>query len=225
MKNEIDFKLEYEAHKDEILSTIASVLHSGRYINGHKVAEFEREFASRTGTKYCVAVGNGYDALYLSYKALGIDRGSVVGIYRQLHISTTNAALACGAKVKHFTRFLLPCNLLVYVHDPRYPSPGGTMIYHRNGVEVIEDCCQVVGSKCHYGCGVIQCWSFHPLKKLHCYGDGGAITTNDKNIADKIRQMRDHGRVGKTDMYGWGCNSRLDEIQAAILLVMMEYVM
>jgi dTDP-4-amino-4,6-dideoxygalactose transaminase len=220
MKTELDFQFEYNQHRLEILEAIDRVLKSGRFINGSEVATFEDNFAACANAKYCVAVGNGYDALYLAYKALSIDRGSRVGIVNELHVATSNAARACGATILPLSKLILPCDVLVYVHDPANPFKE---IY--TGIPIIEDACRMIGSKCKIGFGKMACWSFHPLKVLHCYGDGGAITTNDVELYNKLREMRNHGRVGDTQDYNWGVNSRLDEIQAAILNVLIRYVM
>lgn len=224
MKKEVDFNREYMEHRCEILDAVDNVLQSGRYILGSEVAKFEEAFARYTNKKYCITVGNGYDALYLSYKALGIDWGSKVGVFNELHVSTTNAALACGAKVVHLSRWALPCDVWVYVHDPMHPIGKEILASAPVNAYVLEDACQVIGSKCDYGFGIAQCWSFHPLKVLHCYGDGGAITTNCIELYKKLYEMRNHGRIGKSDKYNWGVNSRLDEVQAAVLNVMLKYI-
>jgi len=210
---------EFIENKQELLEAITRVLESGTYINGKEVDRFEKRFAEYVGARYCVAVGNGYDALYLACRALGIRKGDKVGIINELHVSTTNAVKACYAEAVHLTKFLLPCNYYIYVHNPNQPK----MTIVGNGKKTfIEDACQTIDSPVirTVGFSVMACWSFHPLKSLHCYGDGGAITTNSEIYADILRIQRNHGRVG--DKYGWGINSRLDEIQAAVLNVYLD---
>lgn len=199
---------EYIEHKEEVDEAIQRVLRSGTYVNGPETEAFEEEFAKYVGTKYCIAVGSGYDALYLSYRVLKSKR---VHVDRELHISTTNAALAAGAVVNNSGLY----DTIVGVY---HPGDACTISCD------ILDACQYIGT----GENIIMtrepkliCFSFHPLKVLHCYGDGGAICTNNEKLNYELRILRNHGRVPNTGIYYEGVNSRLDEIQAAVLRVFL----
>lgn len=200
-------KYEYEKLRPQIMEAIDRVLSSGRYILGQELETFEKRFADRLGFKHCIGVGNGYDALYLSYRVL---RAKKVYMVNELHVSTTNAAKAIKAIL-----------LTQPVNDSITVSVTGKK---KDAPVHVEDACQTIGKneKAINKGSLLVCFSFHPLKMLHCYGDGGAICTNNDKFDYELRMLRNHGRVGKTDIYYEGVNSRLDEIQAAILNVMLD---
>jgi dTDP-4-amino-4,6-dideoxygalactose transaminase len=196
---------EYIKNKKAIDFAIQKVLSSGRYILGKELERFEKNFAEYLGVKYVVGVGNGFDALYLSL--LVAPPGKVL-IVNPLHISVENA---CKFTFRPYT-----------IIKPKQFNRSCMYIYLTNFL--IQDACRTIGnlpakSIC---VGDLNCFSFHPLKKLHCYGDGGAIATNHKDLYKKLLILRNHGRIGKTFRYQAGVNSRLDEIQAAVLNVMLE---
>jgi dTDP-4-amino-4,6-dideoxygalactose transaminase len=196
---------EFQAHKKKILKAVEKVLESGRYILGPEVERFEERFAELVGAKYCVGVNSGYGALYLCYL---LHKPTTVKIIGELHIATTNAAIAAGHTIKHkgISGLTVVAELVI----------GDVCC-----VADIVDACQALHLYMYpRTIYAPTCFSFHPLKPFHCYGDGGAIVTNNKAIRDRLRILRNHGRKG--DNYGFGVNCRLDEIQATILNVMME---
>jgi len=224
MKTERELAREYRQHGAETLRAINKVLNSGRYVNGREVEKFESNFASFIGSKYCVGVGSGFGALYLCMLAIGV-KGQGVSIVNELHKSTTNAVVLAGGVPVHSycraARIVIP----VQAKGFEYPELGEWI---EEGKDVIEDACQslgmVVGGKRPGTFGLAGCFSFHPLKPLHCYGDGGAVVTDSKVFAKKIKELRNHGRVGRSEVYGVGINSRLDEIQAGVLNVELRRV-
>lgn len=203
---------EYNTLRDKILEAVDKVLYSGRYILGKELEKFEERFASMVGTRYVIGVGNGYDALYMSIQCSGILPLRVY-IHKQLHISTTNVVRMCDGRV---VSKIEDAKLIIPVVSPKTGD-------HRFRGDVIEDACQSIGMNRKVPSGIIaSCYSFHPLKLLHCYGDGGAIATNDKRLYRTMRVFRNHGRRGKSFNYRIGINSRLDELQAGILNIMLD---
>jgi dTDP-4-amino-4,6-dideoxygalactose transaminase len=190
-----------------ISNAIKRVLLSGRYILGPELERFEKNFAAYVGTKYCVGVGNGFDALYIALRMIRPYYSAY--IHKQLHISTTNAAILSKHEILSDP---LNADIIIPVVSPK------TGCDYPLAQFVVEDACQSIGMKRKVPANVYaSCYSFHPLKVLHCYGDGGAICMNDKVLYKRVKEFRNHGRIGKTKQYGIGVNSRLDEIQAAVL--------
>jgi hypothetical protein len=202
---------EYSEYKTDIDKAIQKVLSQGRYILGKELERFEERFADLVGTKYAVGVGNGYDAIYISLMMIEPD---IVYISHMKHKSAKNAIVL---SYHAYTEKIELAKIMIQTIAPNVPTEADY------GKIVIEDACQSIGMKRKVPDYVFtSCYSFHPLKLLHCYGDGGAIAMNDENVYKQIKQFRNHGRIGKTDKYNIGVNSRLDEIQAAILNVMMD---
>jgi len=241
-----DLKRQYESIKAELDAAAARVLASGWYILGPEVRAFEAEFAAFCGVGHAIGVGNGTEALYLALIALGIGAGDEV-------ISVANAAdyepltiLQAGARpvfadVDERTYTIEP-ELLEAAITPRTKAIMPVHLYGRmadmaaimavaarHGLPVIEDCAQAhgaqLGGRVAGSIGVCGCFSFYPSKNLGALGDGGMITTDDAELAAKLRRLR---------MYGWekryhtvdsgGINSRLDEIQAALLRVKLRHL-
>ena len=218
MKNEKILAQEYVNYRSDIIVAIDRVLMSGRYILGKEVARFEKRFAEYTGAKYCVGVGNGYDALQLSIR-ICFKPWSTIKVINEKHVATTNAIGASFA--------LLHSNC-DNVEGLIIVQPYHKEMFINETVPYIEDCCQALGV--HYdgkhvgNFGKAGCFSFHPLKALHCYGDGGAVVTNDKKVYEILLKYRNHGKDKKGNYVGWGRNSRLDEVQAAVLNVFMDHI-
>ena len=205
---------EYRKYKKDIDRAIIRVLNGGRYVLGKELERFEERFADLVGTRYAVGVGNGFDALYISLVATGAP-GRSVYIQDELHISTSNAVALSG---NFTTRRLAEANIVMPVIAPRNIQTD----FYGWGI-VIEDACQSIGMEREVPKYVTtSCYSFHPLKVLHCYGDGGAIALNDRLLYKTIKEFRNHGRIRRSGIYSIGVNSRLDEIQAAVLNVMMD---
>jgi hypothetical protein len=193
---------------------------SGRYINGEETERFEGALAKYLGVKHVIGVGNGYDALFLALKALEItDESYNVFVREYTHISTHSSVLSAGAKLISNPEFATNSNRYISVHM------NGRMdvVRELSATGIIEDACQAIGAsyegKKAGTFGMAGCFSFHPMKVLGGAGDGGAICTNNSILNERLRDLRNHGG-GK----GYGVNSRLDNIQAAILNVKLPYL-
>jgi dTDP-4-amino-4,6-dideoxygalactose transaminase len=244
-----DPKANYLAHKAEIDAAIAAVLDGGRYILGPEVEAFEREFAAFLAVRHAIGVGNGTDALELALRACRVGPGDGVVTVSHTAVATIAAVELTGATPvlvdidpKTYT---LDCNALedalrrdwgvplkaiVAVHLYGHPADmrGILEIAGRHGLWVVEDCAQAHGATiCGQktgNWGHIAAFSFYPTKNLGALGDGGAVVTNDAELADRARLLREYGwRERYVSEYG-GMNTRLDELQAAILRVKLRYL-
>lgn len=235
----IDLKSQYQRLKTEIDAGIRRVLEHGQYILGPEVAELEEKLATYTGAKYCISVANGTDALQIAQMALGIGPGDEVITPGFTYIATAETVALLGAKpvyvdVDPRTYNLNPL-LLEAAITPRTKAIIPVSLYGqcadydaiatiaaKHGIPVIEDAAQSFGAsyKGRKSCNLssIACTSFFPSKPLGCYGDGGAIFTSDDELAKVIRQIARHGQDRRYHHIRVGVNSRLDTIQAAILL-------
>lgn len=241
----LDLKAAYLELKTEIDAAITRVLESGWYILGSEVQAFEEEYASYCGAKHAIAVANGLDALHLSLRALGVGDGDEVIVPSNTFIATWFAVSQCGAipipvepeldtynidpgriesAISTRTKVILPVHL--------YGQPANLSsiipIAKANGLAVLEDAAQAHGAE-HFGRkigadGDLVSWSFYPGKNLGAFGDAGAVTTNDDDLAEKLRTLRNYGSKSKyvNDIKGY--NSRLDPIQAAALRVKLTYL-
>ncbi|ACS91098.1 DegT/DnrJ/EryC1/StrS family aminotransferase [Thermococcus sibiricus] len=241
----VDVKREYHEIKEEIDNAVQRVLESGWFILGEELKKFEEEFAKYLGANYAIGVNSGSDALYLSVKALGIGRGDEVITVSHTFISTVDAIVRNGArpvfvdidpetytidvnqieeKITKKTKAIIPVHL--YGH-PADMDPI-MEIAEKHGLYVIEDASQAHGAeykgKKVGSIGHVACFSFYPTKNLGAYGDAGAIVTNDNELAERLRMMRNYGSPKKYYHDFIGVNSRLDEIQAAILRVKLKYL-
>ena len=239
----IDLKAQQARIKDAIDAGIARVLAHGHYILGPEVAELEEKLAAYTGAKYCIAVANGTDALQVALMALGVGPGDEVITPGFTYIATAEAAAVLGAKPVYVdidprtynldpalleaaitprTRAIIPVSLYGQCAD--YDAIN--VIAARHGITVIEDAAQSLGAtyKGRKSCNLttIATTSFFPSKPLGCYGDGGAIFTSDEELARVMRQIARHGQEKRYHHIRVGMNSRLDTIQAAILLAKLE---
>lgn len=222
----------------EIHAATQRVIDSGWYILGEEVAAFEAEFARYTGSGHCVGVANGLDALTLSFRALELPAGAEVLVASNTYIATILAIMQAGLKP-----VLVEPDLATYNMDPAlvpavltdracaicvthlYGKPcrmdAIVEIARARGLYVVEDCAQSHGAR--YGqkmtgtFGIAGCFSFYPTKNLGALGDAGAVTTNDAEFADRLRHWRNYGSKQKYVNVYPGVNSRLDEMQAAIL--------
>lgn len=235
----IDLKAQYQNLKKEIDAGIQRVLDHGQYILGPEVAELEENLASYTGAKYCITVANGTDALQIAQMALGIGSGDEVITPGFTYIATAETVALLGAKpiyvdIDPHTYNLNP-QMLEAAITPRTKAIIPVSLYGqcadydaineiaaRHGIPVIEDAAQSFGAtyKGKKSCNLttIACTSFFPSKPLGCYGDGGAIFTNDDELAKVMRQIARHGQDRRYHHIRVGVNSRLDTLQAAILL-------
>ena len=235
----IDLKSQYRRLKTEIDAGIQRVLDHGQYILGPEVAELEEKLAAYTGAKHCISVANGTDALQIAQMALGIGPGDEVITPGFTYIATAETVALLGAKPVYvdidLRTYNLDPQLLEAAITPRTKAIIPVSLYGqcadfdainaiaaRHGIPVIEDAAQSFGAsyKGRKSCNVstIACASFFPSKPLGCYGDGGAIFINDDELAKVIRQIARHGQDRRYHHVRVGVNSRLDTIQAAILL-------
>jgi dTDP-4-amino-4,6-dideoxygalactose transaminase len=241
----LDVGHSYRELRSEIDEAVSRVLQSGRYIQGEEVENFESNYASFVDAKYCVGVANGLDAIYLALRALGIGAGDEVIVPAHTFIATWLAVTNCGATPVPVEPELEGFNIdptlieaaitgrtkaVIMVH--LYGQPCDIDEIHnvasRHGLRVIEDAAQAHGAtykgKRIGGHSDVVTWSFYPGKNLGAFGDGGAITTNDQDLAEKIQVLGNYGSKQKYVHSDLGVNSRLDPIQAAILNVKLGYL-
>jgi dTDP-4-amino-4,6-dideoxygalactose transaminase len=224
----------------ELDAAIGRVLASGRYVLGPEVEMFEREFAAFVGTEYCVGVGNGLDAIELALRALGVGAGDEVVVPSNTYIATWLAVTRLGAVVVPVEPDPETYNLdpgrveaaitprtraIIAVHLYGQPADIDPIleVARRRGIRIVEDAAQAHGAR-YKGrpvgsLGDAAAWSFYPTKNLGALGDGGAVTTNDPDVADRVRALRNYGSRTKYVNEVRGVNSRLDELQAAVLRV------
>ena len=235
----IDLKTQYQRLKADIDAGIQRVLDHGQYILGPEVAELEEKLAAYTGAKHCITVANGTDALQIAQMALGIGPGDEVITPGFTYIATAETVALLRAKPVYVDidprTYNLDPSLLEAAITPRTKAIIPVSLYGqcadfdainaiaaKYGIPVIEDAAQSFGAtyKGRKSCNLstIACASFFPSKPLGCYGDGGAIFTNDDELAKVMRQIARHGQDRRYHHIRVGVNSRLDTLQAAILL-------
>jgi dTDP-3-amino-3,4,6-trideoxy-alpha-D-glucose transaminase len=227
--------------REDIDARIAAVIDRGTYILGPDVEAFETEFAEYLGARHAVGVANGTDALTLALKALGVGPGDEVVVPSFTFYASAEAIPPTGARPVFCD--VDPETLCVTADTVRQaltPRTKAVIAVHlfgnvapiaeiaALGVPVVEDAAQAAGSRSAAGrpgaLGTIATFSFFPSKNLGCFGDGGAVTTNDGALADRIRMLRFHGSHDKTTFELVGHNSRLDELQAAVLRAQLPHL-
>jgi UDP-2-acetamido-2-deoxy-ribo-hexuluronate aminotransferase len=241
----IDLKRQFQEIKEEIFQVMTEIFGSGQYILGPRVSEFEKKIADYHGVSEAVGVASGTDAIHLSINAFGIGEGDEVITTPFTFFATVEAILYSGAmpvfvdvdsetfnidtnqietKITDKTKAILPVHLFGQMADMQEISK----LAKKYGLKVIEDCAQSFGANLNGkkagSFGDTGCFSFYPSKNLGGYGDGGIITINDSMIADKVRKLRNHGSRSSYIHEDIGFNSRLDEIQAGVLLVKFKYI-
>lgn len=238
-------RAQYLAHKEDIDAAIQSVLDKGRYILGDEVFSFESEFADYVGVGHGVAAGSGTEALHLALAACGIGQGDEVITVAHTAVATVSAIELTGAEAVFVDiepdYFTLDAGLLEQAITPRtkaiipvhiYGQPADMQainsIAKAHNLRVIEDCAQAHGAA-FQGRRVgsmsdIACFSFYPTKNLGALGDGGMVVTNDSDLAARARLLREYGWQDRytSEICGW--NSRLDELQAAVLRVKLRHL-
>lgn len=236
---------DYRELRNEIDEAIQSVCNDGRYILGPNVKAFESELATYCGTRFAVGVGNGTDALHLALRALEIGPGDEVITTPFTFVATTEAIGMVGATpvfvdIDPVTFNLDPALLeeaisprtkaIIPVHLYGQPCDMGPImeIADRHGLAVVEDCAQSMGATYRGrqvgAIGTLGCLSFFPSKNLGCFGDGGAVVTNDEKLFERVEMLRRHGGRVKYHHEELGLNSRLDELQAAVLRVKLPHL-
>jgi dTDP-4-amino-4,6-dideoxygalactose transaminase len=241
----VNLKKQFEGIREEVLASVAEVLESTRYVLGPKVKEFENKVAEYCGSAAAVGVASGTDALHIAVKALGIGKGDEVITTPFTFFATVEAVLYEGAtpvfvdidpdtfnidvdrieeKVTKKTKAIVPVHMFgLPVQMDRVMG-----IAQKHGLRVIEDCAQAFGAsldgKKVGSFGEFGCFSFYPSKNLGAVGDGGLMTLKDAGLADLVMKIRNHGSAGFYVHDIVGLNSRLDELQAAILLVKFKRI-
>ncbi len=240
----LDFPTDFKVRGKLYVSAIRRVLSSGTYVLGTEVESFEKEFAKYLSVKYCVGVANGLEAIQIALMSKEIGAGDEVITTPISAVATTLAIIAVGAKpvfaditpmgqidpiqieklINKKTKAILPVDL--------YGQPSDMMamqkIADKHDFYLIEDACQAHGSsfkgKKLGSFGDVGAFSFYPTKNIGAVGDGGALVTNNKDLAESFRQIRDYGQSSKYVHERYGLNSRLDELQAAIIQIKLKYL-
>ncbi len=241
----LNLKAQYDSIKDEINSAIQQVIEKTAFAGGPFVEQFENEFAAFCQTEYAIGVNSGTSALWLSLIGLGVGHGDEVITVPNTFIATAEAISFCGAKpvfvdideqtynmnpalieraITSKTKAIIPVHLFGQTAD----MDPILSIAKKHNLFVIEDACQAHGAlykgKPAGSLGDAGCFSFYPGKNLGAYGEGGAVTTNNHELAAKMKMFRDHGQSKKYhhDIIGW--NARLEGIQAAVLSVKLKHL-
>lgn len=241
----LDIKTQYDSIKDEIDQAIKNVINDSAFIGGKYVEQFEKEFAAYQEAKYCVGVGNGTDALEIAIEALNLPKNSEIIVPANSFIASAEAVTRSGNKVvfcdcdkTNYTisidslrsKITRNTKALIAVHLYGHPCDMDEIlkIAKENSLRIIEDCAQAHGAEYKRkkvgALGDIGTFSFYPGKNLGAYGDGGAILTNDDDLAKRCKMIANHGRIEKYNHEFEGRNSRLDGLQAAILSVKLKYL-
>ncbi|WP_137744191.1 DegT/DnrJ/EryC1/StrS family aminotransferase [Robertmurraya siralis] len=241
----VDLKAEMKILREPVLKSINEVLESGHYILGEKGKELENQIASYVSCSYALGVGNGTDALYLALKALNIGHGDEVVTTPFTFFATAETIAQVGAKpvfvdIEEDTYNIDPTKvrekitsktkaiIVVHLFGRAAKMDEIQKIAEEFELKIIEDACQAIGTEYNGkrvgALGDIGCLSFFPSKNLGAYGDGGMIVTNDRKLYQKILSLRNHGSRQKYIHTNIGINSRLDEIQAAVLLLKLKHL-
>ncbi|MEV7431938.1 DegT/DnrJ/EryC1/StrS family aminotransferase [Nocardioides sp. NPDC092400] len=241
----LDLLASYRELQPELDSALIATLNSGWYILGSQVETFETDYSIFTDSKYCVGVANGLDAIHLALRSIGVGPGDEVIVPANTYIATWLAVSQVGAAIVPVEPDLETYNLdlqrveeaitprtkaviPVHLYGRAVDIPSLRQITDKYGVFVIEDAAQAHGAR--YGSGTVgsmghaAAWSFYPGKNLGAFGDAGAVTTNDPEIANRVRLLRNYGSRIKYENELQGFNSRLDELHAAALSVKLKHL-
>jgi dTDP-4-amino-4,6-dideoxygalactose transaminase len=240
----VNIAVQHAAIKAELLEAVGRVIDSGQFVFGEQVELFEECFAELCGVRYAVAVNSGTDALILALRALGVGPGDEVITVPNSFVATASCIALGGARpvfvdvrddynmdpdwlervITSRTRAILP------VHLTGRPADMDPIleVAKAHGIHVVEDAAQAVLAEYRGrrvgSFGAIGCFSLHPLKTLSACGDGGVLTTNDEALYQELKLLRNHGLRNRDECDVWSINSRLDTLQAAILLVKLKYL-
>ena len=215
----VDVQAQYAPLTEELRNRFEGVLESAQFIRGPNVKAFEEEAAAYLGVGRAVGVANGTDALVLVLDAMGIGPGDEVicPAFADIDAATLNLDPEdVSGRITERTKAIMPVHL--------FGRPAPTAELASLGVPLIEDAAQAFGAPGIAKTGVVSTFSFYPTKNLFCLGDGGLVTANDEDLAERIRMLAFHGSRDKTTFDFVGYNSRLDELQAAFLRVFLEHL-
>jgi dTDP-3-amino-3,4,6-trideoxy-alpha-D-glucose transaminase len=232
------FATNLEPYNDRLAEAVARVIPTRQFILGPEVEAFEREFAEYLGVKHCIGVANGTDGLTIALRALGVGPGDEVVMPSFTFYATAEATIVAGAKPVFcdidLETFCVTAETIRAALTPRTKAIVPVHLFgnvapvpelHELGVPIVEDAAQAAGAALDGvkagALGDVATFSFFPSKNLPCLGDGGAITTNDDDIAERVRILRFHGSKDKSTFVEVGYNSRLDSVQAAALRVLL----
>ncbi len=234
----VNFSKQFQETREETLKAVVAVMERGDFILGKEVQEFEAAFAKMVGTKYAIGVANGTDSLIMCMKALGIEPGDEVITTPNSWISSASSIALIGARpvfvdvaddqnidvslIEAAITDKTQCIMPVHLTGRSSRMPEILEIAQRRKIPVLEDAAQSVGAitggiKAGKG-GLFSSFSLHPLKNLNAMGDAGIITTDSDEMGMRLRMYRNHGMRNRDEIDFWGYNSRLDTIQAAVLL-------
>lgn len=246
----VDLKRQYQKIKPEVDAAIARVIESTAFINGPEVHEFAKELAAYLGVKHVIPCANGTDALQIALMALGLKPGDEVITPSFTYIATVEVVALLGLKpvfvevdedtftmniesvrnaITPKTKAIIP----VHLYGQSADMESLLALAKEHNLPVVEDNAQAIGGTYTFSdgrtvmngsMGIIGCTSFFPSKNLGCYGDGGAMFTNDDAVAEKLRMIANHGQQVKYYHEVVGCNSRLDTIQAAVLRIKLQHL-
>ena len=234
----------FQKYQEEFEKKALDVLRSGWYILGKEVSSFEEEFAAYVGTKHCVGVANGLDALWMAFRVLGIGAGDEVLVQANTYIASVMGITMNGAtpifiepdeyyqmdvaKLEEHITNKTKAILVVHLYGHNAKMDEVVALCRKYNLRLVEDCAQSHGSMYNGQMsgtfGDIGCFSFYPSKNLGAFGDAGAITTNDPQIAQDFRVLRNYGSEKRYYNKIVGTNSRLDELQAGLLRVRLQYM-
>ena len=234
----LDLQPTYAASREAIDAALARVAGSGWFILGKELEAFERQWAGYCGSAHAIGLGNGLDALHLGLRALGVGEGDEVIVPSNTYIATWLAVSQCGATpvpvepdartynldpariaaaITPRTRVILP----VHLYGQPADMDAINTVARKHGLKVLDDCAQAHAARWRGrvvgGLADVSAWSFYPGKNLGAMGDGGGLTTNDAAVADEVRVLRNYGSRIKYHNEVKGVNSRLDDMQAAVL--------
>ena len=249
----VDLAAQHAAIRDEVMAAAERVIERQAFVLGEPVAQFERTLAELVGARHAVGVASGTDALVLALRAvgLGVEVGDAVITTALTFVASVEAIVAAGgrpvfadvdetltldvasveAAVERARRDGLRVRAILPVHlfGRAANMEALVALARRESLAIVEDAAQAIGARCALGAvgsiGDVGCFSFFPSKNLGAWGDGGAVTTNDARVADRVRSLREHGKVAGEETFAEpGMNSRLDALQAAVLDVKARHL-
>ncbi|MEM7369279.1 MAG: DegT/DnrJ/EryC1/StrS family aminotransferase [Bacteroidota bacterium] len=240
----VDLGGQYAPFKEEVMAAVEKVIDSGWFILGQEVKEFEQKFAALCGTKYAIGMNSGTDALILCMNGLGIGKGDEVIVPPNSYLASASSVALAGATPvfadvrddynldpEKLEQAITPkTKAVIPVHLTGRPADMHAIqeVADRHGLYVLEDAAQAVGATYHGqtvgSFGIAAGFSLHPLKNLSAAGDAGITTTDNEELYEYLMKARTHGHRNREECAFWSLNSRLDTMQAAILLVKMKYL-